>query len=82
MDRSGREDTALAKMLVATVARAFYTDSYVILLDALIREPYIVFQEIAPRLGMHERDVVGIVSVLEKEGMIKSQNVTFHDASW
>ena len=75
--------TALAKMLVQTVARAFYKDNYVIVLDALAREKFIVFEEIAPRLKMNPKEVVGILAVLEEsECLIRSQNVTFHGATW
>ena len=33
----------LVRSLVATVARAFYTDSYIVLLDSLFRETVIEF---------------------------------------
>ena len=36
----------LAESLVHTVGRAFYTDTYVIVLDALIREKYIIEEEL------------------------------------
>ena len=36
----------LAEQLVQTVARAFYSDNYIIILDALIREKYIVMEEL------------------------------------
>lgn len=35
------ESYNLVKTLVATVARAFYTDSYIVLLDTLFRETVI-----------------------------------------
>ena len=75
--------TALAKKLVQSVARAFFNDAYVIVLDALVREKFIVYEEVAPRLRMNPKEVVGILAVLEEtECLIRSQNVTFHGANW
>ena len=75
--------TALARKLVQTVARAFYKDSYIIVLDALAREKFIVYEEIAPRLRMSPKEVNGILANLEEtECLIRSQNVTFHGATW
>lgn len=75
--------TELAKKLVRTVARAFYKDNSVIVLDALAREKFIVYEEIAPRLRMSPKEVIGILAVLEEtECLIRSQSVTFHGATW
>ena len=36
----------LAETLVHTVARAFYSDSYVVVMDALVREKFIIEEEL------------------------------------
>ena len=81
---AGRRHTSLdlAKQLVATVARAFYTDDVVILLDALTRETFIYYEEIPLRLHMSSKDINRMLSELEdKEGLIKSQNLTIEYVS-
>jgi transcription initiation factor IIE alpha subunit len=75
--------TDLAKTLVKTVARAFYSDDFVVFFDALTREYFIIYEELAPRLHMSQKDINRMIDVLEnKEGLIKSQSLTIGEASW
>ena len=71
------------KLLVQTVARAFYTDDVVILLDALVREKFIKSEEIGPRLHISKNDVTRILLQLEtKEGLIKCEYLTIDGFSF
>ena len=75
--------TELAKTLVKTVARAFYSDDFVVFFDALTRENFIVYEELAPRLHLSQKDVNRMIDVLEtKECLIKSQSLTIGEANW
>eukprot|EP01036_Dinobryon_divergens_P023699 gene23699-32078_t len=65
----------LVKALVATVARAFYTDSYIVLLDTLFRETYIVEEELGPRLKMTAKELEILKNQLESEMLISSEKV-------
>ena len=71
--------TAIAEKLVATVARAFYPDDYVVVLDALVREKYIREEEIGPRLKLPDKDVKKILNQLHEEMMVKMQELTMED---
>ena len=55
----------IVEKLVSTVARAFYSDNYVVVLDTLLREKYIREEEISPRLKMSPKDVRKIIQHLE-----------------
>ncbi len=70
---------ALVEHLVATVARAFYTDTYIIVLDALVREKYIIEEELGPRLKLSPKEVRKITTHLESEMLIKFENVYLED---
>ena len=41
----------IAENLIHTVARAFYTDNFVVVLDALVREKYIIEEELVRLLN-------------------------------
>lgn len=64
------ESIILAERLIATVARAFYTDNYVVLFDALVREKYIREEELGPRLKLPNEEVRKMIVLLEKERLI------------
>ena len=49
----------LAKNLVRAVARAFYDDDAVVLLDALCRSPYLLDHDLAGRGPLDEKLNVG-----------------------
>ena len=69
----------LVEKLIATVARAFYSDNYVVVLDTLIHEKYIREEEIAPRLKMIAKDVRKIISHLEADMLIKHEEMIMDD---
>lgn len=71
--------TASAEKLVAIIARAFYTDTFVVLLDALVREKYIREDEIAPRLKLPDKDVKRVLFQLKEEMIIRDEDVTMDD---
>lgn len=65
--------------LVATVARAFYDDNTVVILDALMRERFIRDEEFGPRLKLCSKDVRAILSQLENERMVSYEDLTMDD---
>lgn len=65
----------LIETLVSTIARAFYTDTYIVVLDALLREKYIIEEELGPRLKLSAKEVRKITTQLEHEMLIKTENV-------
>ena len=75
---SAKSNSAVEK-LIRTVARAFYTDSYVIVLEILIREKYLRDEEFAPRLKLPEKDINKIVRQLESEMLIRYEDMVMDD---
>jgi transcription initiation factor IIE alpha subunit len=71
--------TAIAERLVATVARAFYTDAVIVILDALVREKYLREDEFGPRLKLPDKDVKKILNQLHEEMLLRVQDVTMED---
>ena len=69
----------LVERLVAAIARAFYTDPYVVVLDTLLREKFIRFEELGPRLKMSPKDLRAILNQLEDEMMIHVENMIMED---
>jgi transcription initiation factor IIE alpha subunit len=65
--------------LVATVARAFYDDNTVVILDSLMRERFIRDEEFGPRLKLCSKDVRAILSQLENERMVSYEDLTMDD---
>ena len=57
----------LIETLVSTIARAFYTDTVVVLLEGLMHEKYIIEEELGPRLKLTAKDVRKITTQLENE---------------
>lgn len=70
---------ALVERLVATVARAFYNDTTVVVLDILSRESYLRYEEIAPRLRLAEKDVKKALTQLESEWLIRCEDNLMED---
>jgi transcription initiation factor IIE alpha subunit len=64
-----------AEKLITLIARAFYNDNVVVLLDALLFEKYIIEEELGPRLQISNKEVLKIKNQLEKEGLIRFENV-------
>jgi transcription initiation factor IIE alpha subunit len=70
---------ALVERLIATVARAFYNDTTVVVLDILSRESYVRHEEIAPRLRLERKDVQRVLNQLEAEWLIRSEDNLMED---
>jgi transcription initiation factor IIE alpha subunit len=77
--QSTAKGNSLVEKLVRTIARAFYTDSYVIVLEILIREKYLREEEFAPRLKLPEKDVNKVVRQLESEMLIRYEGEGLHN---
>ena len=73
------DPVSLAEKLIAVVARAFYSDSIIIVLDALVREKYIRDEELGPRLKLSSKDVRRILAHLESEYLVKYEDLTMSD---
>lgn len=63
----------LAKKLIRTVARAFYPDDMVVVLDTLVRDEYLVDNEMDRRLQLPRKQLRKLMSSLEAQGLIKSE---------
>lgn len=77
--QSSAKSNSLVEKLIRTVARAFYIDSYVIVLEILIREKYLREEEFAPRLKLPEKDVNKVVRQLESEMLIRYEDMVMDD---
>jgi hypothetical protein len=77
--QSTAKGNSLVEKLVRTIARAFYTDSFVIVLEILIREKYLREEEFAPRLKLVEKDVNKVVRQLESEMLIRYEGKSLHN---
>jgi transcription initiation factor IIE alpha subunit len=69
----------IAETLVSTVARAFYTDTVVVVLEGLMQEKYIIEEELGPRLKLGVKEVRKVLTQLESELLIKVENVLIDD---
>lgn len=78
---SSSHNVLLAEELIGTVARAFYTDHVVVVLDALVREKYLIEEEIGPRLKLSAKETRKLITQLEAEMLVKSENVPIEDDS-
>jgi transcription initiation factor IIE alpha subunit len=66
----------LAEKFVQTIARAFYTDTIVVVLDTLIREKYIREQELGPRLRMSQKQARdAIAALVDSDMLVKFEEV-------
>ncbi|KAJ1439179.1 hypothetical protein B484DRAFT_391933 [Ochromonadaceae sp. CCMP2298] len=66
--------------LISTVARAFYNDTVVVMLEGLLQEKYIIEEELGPRLKLTAKEVRKITTQLESEMLIKVENVSIDDS--
>lgn len=72
--------TFAVEKLIQTIARAFYNDDVIIVLDALVREKYIREEELGPRLRLPQRKVREVIAILmEKEMFVKYEDVAIAD---
>lgn len=69
----------LAEELIETIARAFYPDDIVVLIDALLREKYIIEEEVGPRLKLSAKETRKVITQLEEEMLIKHEKVPIED---
>lgn len=71
--------TALAEELISAVSRAFYDDTTVIILDALMHEKFIRDEELGPRLKLPNKEVKKVVTKLEIEQLVSYEDLTMDD---
>ena len=69
----------LVEKLVKTVTRAFYSDTVVVVMDALLREKFIREEEMGPRLRLKEKDWRKVINQMEEELLINSEKVLMED---
>jgi transcription initiation factor IIE alpha subunit len=67
--------TVYAEALIATVARAFYDDDAVCLIDVLIRDKFLRDDDMAPRLQLPAKRLRTILQFLQEEHLVKSEDV-------
>lgn len=78
-NRLAAQSNTLVERLVRTVARAFYTDSFLVVFDTLIQEKYLREEEFAPRLRLPDKDVKKVLAQLESEMLIRSEDMVMDD---
>ncbi|KAL9179783.1 hypothetical protein ACHAXT_007753 [Thalassiosira profunda] len=66
---------AAAEALISTVARAFYDDDAVCLVDVLLRDKYLRDDDMAPRLGLPAKQLRRTLQFLEEEHLVKHELV-------
>lgn len=64
-----------AEALIATVARAFYTDEAVCLIDVLIRDKFLRDDDMAPRLSSPAKKLRTTLQFLHDEHLVKFETV-------
>lgn len=67
--------TVYAEALIATVARAFYDDDAVCLIDVLIRDKFLRDDDMAPRLSLPAKKLRSTLQLLQEEHLVKSETV-------
>jgi transcription initiation factor IIE alpha subunit len=67
--------TVYAEALIATVARAFYDDETVILIDVLIRDKFLRDDDMAPRLSLPAKKLRATLQFLQEEHLVSSETV-------
>jgi transcription initiation factor IIE alpha subunit len=67
--------TVYAEALIATVARAFYDDEAVCLIDVLIRDKFLRDDDMAPRLSLPARKLRATLQFLQEEHLVKFETV-------
>jgi transcription initiation factor TFIIE subunit alpha len=70
---------ALCEKLIKTIARAFYSDPFVLALDTLIREKFIREEEFGPRLKLTNKEVSKVIRQLESEMLIRFEDMMMDD---
>ena len=72
-------NSILVEKLVKTVSRAFYSDTVVVVMDALLREKFIREEEMGPRLRLKEKDWRKVINQMEEELLIHHEKVLMED---
>ena len=66
---------AAAEALISTIARAFYDDDVVCLVDCLLRDKYLRDDDMAPRLSLPAKQLRRTLQFLEEEQLVKHELV-------
>lgn len=75
MEGSFQHGIDCCERLIRAVGRAFYSDSVVVVLDALVSERYIPERELPVRLKLREKEVARVISQLQRERLIHVEEV-------
>ena len=67
--------TVYAEALIATVARAFYDDEAVCIIDVLIRDKFLRDDDMAPRLRLPAKKLRATLQFLQDEHLVKFETV-------
>jgi len=67
--------TVYAEALISTVARAFYDDDAVCLIDVLIRDKFLRDDDMAPRLSLPAKKLRATLQFLQEEHLVKFETV-------
>jgi transcription initiation factor IIE alpha subunit len=67
--------TVYAEALISTVARAFYDDEAVCLIDVLIRDKFLRDDDMSPRLQLPARKLRATLQFLQEEHLVKFETV-------
>lgn len=67
--------TIYAEALIATVARAFYDDETVAVIDVLIRDKFLRDDDMAPRLSLPAKKLRAILHFLHEDHLVRSETV-------
>lgn len=67
--------TVYAEALIATVARAFYDDDAVCLIDVLIRDKFLRDDDMSPRLSLPAKKLRSTLQFLQEERLVKFETV-------
>ncbi|MGK3739158.1 MAG: transcription initiation factor IIE alpha subunit [Bacillariaceae sp.] len=67
--------TVFAEALIATVARAFYDDEAICIIDVLIRDKFLRDDDMAPRLNMPAKKLRSTLQFLQDEHLVNSETV-------
>ena len=67
--------TVYAEALISTIARAFYDDDAVCLIDVLIRDKFLRDDDMAPRLSLPAKKLRATLQFLQEEHLVKFETV-------
>jgi transcription initiation factor TFIIE subunit alpha len=67
--------TSHAEHLISTIARAFYDDDIVCLIDVLLRDKFLRDDDMAPRLSLPSKQLRRVLQFLEEEGLVRHELV-------